>query len=132
MCEEVAGDVFRCGHYNLGHNLAWRWATKGEGVPDDQLARAGNLCDGEQPITINLADAATEIFYRLYPLLTGNRQAAAWFWLREVGTTEAELKSNPHFFVGFVEGCADAIGERRYFATDDGLIRMIRYDSDFD
>src|SRR5215469_6690019 len=125
MCDETGlGYVIRCKPYELGHMLAGRWAW-GDGWAHDgdtfreaECTRARELCDGTTPLVVNINDAAEELFYRLRPLVRGNREAAAWFWLHEVGATPAEFKSHPHFYQGFAHGCADALGT--YHDLDDG------------
>lgn len=123
MCTEIAEEIHRCQPYRVAYGLADRyiwngaWATDRNAFRETEAIRARELCEGTDPFVVNIGDAAEELFYRLHPLSRGHREAAAWFWLREVCATPAELKSDPHFYRGFIDGCVDDLSSYYYSDT---------------
>ena len=124
MCAEtVSSENDRCAPYRTGYDLGTAWATKQISARMRELKRTRWLCDGPA-FVVRAEEAAQEIFCRIRPF--ARRQLWQRFWFHEIGATEAQLSSGSHFYVGFLEGCADCLGHYYYWANDNGRGPVIR------
>lgn len=124
MCvETILGEIDRCEPYLAGYDLGLAWATKQVSDRMRELKRVRWLCDGPA-FVVRADEAAEEIFCRIRPL--ANRGLWRQFWFHEIGATDAQLSSGSHFYVGFLEGCADCLGHYYYWANEHGTRPVIR------
>lgn len=128
MCIETANDeIDRCEPYIAGYDIGSAWATKQLSARMRELKRARWLCNGAA-FVVRANEAAEGTFWGIFCRIRPFANRGLWrqFWFDEIGASQEQLSLGSHFYVGFIEGCADCLGHYYYWANDNGKGPVLR------